>query len=77
MPPINHNRKKASARPSLDDIFSGPDEFGLLNVEAKKSSSGAPLEVSRFEEISAFVDQQEKLRRLMVVTSKRSFSLGD
>jgi len=58
MPPINHNRKKASTRPSLDDIFAGPDEFGLLNVEAKKSSSGAPLEVSRFEEICAFVDQQ-------------------
>jgi len=60
MPPINHNRKKASTRPSLDDIFAGPDEFGLLNVEAKKSSSGAPLEVSRFEEICAFVDQQRR-----------------
>lgn len=60
MPPINHNMRKASARPSLDDIFAGPDEFGLLDVEAKKSSSGAPLEVSRFEEISAFVDQQGK-----------------
>ncbi|MBE0464860.1 GIY-YIG nuclease family protein [Halomonas colorata] len=58
MPPINHNRKKASTRPSLDDVFASPDEFGLLDVEAKKSSSGAPLEVSRFEEICAFVDQQ-------------------
>lgn len=60
MPPINHNRRKAADRPSLDEIFAGPDEFGLLDVEAKKSSSGAPLEVSRFEEISAFVDQQGK-----------------
>ncbi|MGP9772142.1 GIY-YIG nuclease family protein [Halomonas citrativorans] len=60
MPPINHNKRKASTRPSLDDIFAGPDEFGLLEVEAKKSSSGVPLEVSRFEEISAFVDHQGK-----------------
>ncbi|OOE83502.1 hypothetical protein BZG73_11635 [Salinivibrio siamensis] len=60
MPPINHNRRKAADRPSLDDIFAGPDEFGLLDVEAKKSSSGAPLEVSRFEEISMFVDQKGK-----------------
>lgn len=56
MPPIHHDRKGA-VRPSLDDIFNGPDEFGMLNVQAKRSSSGAPLEVSKFEEINAFFDQ--------------------
>ena len=57
MPPINHDRKKGAARPSLDDIFNGPDEFGLLNVQAKRSNGGAPLEVSKFEEINTFVDE--------------------
>jgi hypothetical protein len=56
MPPIHHDRK-GTVRPSLDDIFNGPDEFGMLNVQAKRSSSGSPLEVSKFEEINAFFDQ--------------------
>lgn len=56
MPPIYHDRKGA-VRPSLDDIFNGPDEFGLLNVRAKRSSSGAPLEVSKFEDINVFFDK--------------------
>lgn len=60
MPPIDHNRRKASPRRSLDEIFNGPDEFGLLDVEAKNVSSGAPLEVSKFDEINVFVDQQGK-----------------
>lgn len=61
MPPIYHNSRKTAGRPSLDDVLSGPDEFGLFNAEAKKSSSGTtPLEVSRFEEISAFVDEKGK-----------------
>lgn len=60
MPPINHDRNKGAVRPSLDDIFNGPDEFGLLDVQAKRSSSGAPLEVSKFEEINAFVDQNKR-----------------
>ena len=54
---IRHDRGKAAARPSLDDIFSGPDEFGLLNVQAKRVSSNAPLEITNFEAISSFVDQ--------------------
>lgn len=57
MPPIRHSRRKAADRPSLDDIFSGPDEFGLLDVQYKPTSQGAPLEVTNFEAINAFVDQ--------------------
>ena len=57
MPPIRHDKRKTADRPSLADIFNGPDEFGLLDVQAKKSSSGAPLEVSRFEGINEFIDQ--------------------
>ncbi|KFI22544.1 GIY-YIG nuclease family protein [Nitrosococcus oceani] len=57
MPPIHHDRKKGVARPSLDDIFNGPDEFGFLNVQAKRSSGGNPLEVAKFEEINTFMDQ--------------------
>lgn len=57
MPPIRHDKRKAADRPSLADIFNGPDEFGLLDVQARKSSSGAPLEVSRLEEINVFIDQ--------------------
>lgn len=54
---IRHDRGKAAARPSLDDIFSGPDEFGLLDVQAKRVNSNAPLEITNFEAISSFVDQ--------------------
>lgn len=57
MPPIHHDKQR-SVRRSLDDIFNGPDEFGMLEVQAKRSSGGAPLEVAKFEEINAFVDQQ-------------------
>ena len=56
MPPIHHDKQR-SVRRSLDDIFNGPDEFGMLEVQAKRSSGGAPLEVAKFEEINAFVDQ--------------------
>lgn len=61
MPPIRHSRRKAEDRPSLDDIFSGPDEFGLLDVQYKSTSQGAPLEITNFEAISAFVDQHGRL----------------
>lgn len=54
---IRHDRRKATERPTLDDIFSGPDEFGLLNVSARRVGSNVPLEVTNFEEISTFVDQ--------------------
>lgn len=61
MSPIRHDRRKAADRPSLDDIFNGPDEFGLLDVQAKRISRNAPLEVTNFEAISAFVDQHGRL----------------
>lgn len=54
---IRHDKGKAAARASLDDIFNGLDEFGLLDVQAKRIDRNAPLEVTSFEEISAFVDQ--------------------
>ena len=52
---IRHAKRK---RLSLDDILNGPDEFGLLNVEAKRFSSSSPPEVSKFEEINTFIDQE-------------------
>ncbi len=61
MAAIRHNKGKAETRPSLDDIFSGPDEFGLLDVAAKRIGKHAPLEFAHFEEISAFVDQHRRL----------------
>lgn len=57
MASIRHNRRKVADRPSLDDIFSGPDEFGLLDVPALRVGRSAPLEITNFEEISAFVDE--------------------
>lgn len=54
---IRHDKGKAAARPSLDDIFSGPDEFGLLDVQARRVGSNAPLEITSFEAINAFIDQ--------------------
>jgi len=61
MAAIRHDRGKATARPSLDDIFSGPDEFGLLDVVAKRIGSHAPLEETNFEAINAFVDQHQRV----------------
>lgn len=52
---IRHAKRK---RLSLDDILNGPDEFGLLNVEAKQFNSSSPPEVSKFEEINIFIDQE-------------------
>ncbi len=43
-------------RRTLDDIFAGPDEFGLLNVKPKAKTLGR-IEEGRFEEINVFVDQ--------------------
>src|SRR5690554_3606737 len=57
MASIRHNRRKVADRPSLDDIFSGPDEFGLLDVPALRVGRSAPLEITNFEEISSFVDE--------------------
>lgn len=52
---IKHGERK---KLSLDDIFNGPDEFGLLNVKAKQVNGGASLEVSKFEEVNAFIDKE-------------------
>jgi len=60
---IRHSTGKAASRPTLDDIFNGPDEFGLLDVQAKRVSSNARLEITNFEAISAFVDQYARLPR--------------
>jgi hypothetical protein len=57
MPPIHHKSRRGAERPSLDDIFNGPDEFGLLNVQAKRFAKSVPLEVAKFEEINVFIDQ--------------------
>ncbi|MBX6963907.1 GIY-YIG nuclease family protein [Alcaligenes faecalis] len=54
---IRHDPGKAAARPTLDDILDGPDEFGLLDVQAKRVGRNAPLEITNFDEISAFMDQ--------------------
>lgn len=43
-------------RRTLDDIFAGPDEFGLLNVKPISKSLGR-IEEGRFEEINVFIDQ--------------------
>lgn len=56
MAAIRHDKSKASSRPTLDDILNGPDEFGLLDVQARRVSRKAPLELTNFDEISAFID---------------------
>ena len=43
-------------RRTLEDIFAGPDEFGLLNVKPKAKTLGR-IEEGRFEEINVFIDQ--------------------
>lgn len=83
---IRHSKNKAATRLSLDDIFSGPDEFGLLDVAPKAISQNAPIEITNFEAINTFVDQHgrvpsqdgdlaEKLlaRRLVGYQDKPSF----
>lgn len=52
---IKHNVRK---KLSLDDILNGPDEFGLLDVEAKHINHSTPLEFSKFEEINVFIDRK-------------------
>lgn len=61
MPPIQHDRKRRPGRRSLDDVFSGPDEFGLLDVEARRPGRSAPLEVAKFEEVNGFIDQHGRV----------------
>lgn len=51
---ITRGKRKVA---SLDDIFNSPDEFGLLDVQAKRSSGGTSLEMAKFEEINVFIDK--------------------
>lgn len=43
-------------RRTLDDIFAGPDEFGLLTVKPKTKTLGR-IEEGRFEEINVFIEK--------------------
>ena len=83
---IRHSKNKAANRLSLDDIFNGPDEFGLLDVAYRTVNQHAPIEITGFEAINTFVDQHgrvssadgnlaEKLlaRRLVVYQNKSEF----
>lgn len=55
---IVHSPGKAEEnRLTLKDIFSMPDDLGLLNVKAISSSSPRDLNAARFEEINQFIDQ--------------------
>lgn len=58
---IRHSQTKAANRLSLDDIFNSPDEFGLLDVAPKAISQNAPIEITNFEAINAFVDQHGRV----------------
>jgi Meiotically up-regulated gene 113 len=58
---IRHDGPKDSKRLTLDEIFHKPDEFGLLAVKAKSSSSPKSVEASKFEEINQFIDKSKKL----------------
>ena len=57
---IRHSQTKAASRLSLEDIFSGPDEFGLLDVAPKAISQHAPIEITNFEAINTFVDEHRR-----------------
>lgn len=58
-PPIEHDGSK-KVKKSLEDIFAEEDVFGLLNVKAKTSKPASP-EISKFEEINAFIDANARL----------------
>lgn len=58
---IVHSTGKAEEnRLTLKDIFSMPDDLGLLNVKATNSSSPKDLNAARFEEINQFIDQNKR-----------------
>jgi hypothetical protein len=44
---------------TLEDIFAGPDEFGLLDLKPKAKNLGR-IEEGRFEEINLFIDQSSR-----------------
>lgn len=61
---IRHDGDKNAKRLSLDEIFSKPDEFGLLAVKPKSSSSPKSIEAAKFEEINQFIDKNQRLPNL-------------
>lgn len=63
MPPISHRKGKAGERLTMADILDGPDEFGLLNVQAKDISRSVPPEITNFEAVNEFIDQHGRLPR--------------
>ena len=58
---IKHDGSKDSKKLTLDEIFSKPDAFGLLNVKPKASTSPKSIEASKFEEINQFIDKYQRL----------------
>lgn len=58
-PPIEHDGSN-KVKKSLEEIFAEEDEFGLLDVKAKASKPASP-EISKFEEINAFIDANDRL----------------
>lgn len=61
---IRHDGDKNAKRLTLDEIFSKPDEFGLLAVKPKSSSSPKSIEAAKFEEINQFIDKNQRLPNL-------------
>ena len=58
---IVHSKDKAEKnRLTLKDIFSMPDDLGLLKVKAINSSSAKDLNAARFEEINQFIDKNRR-----------------
>lgn len=54
---VHSKGKVADSRLTLLDIFSMPDDLGLLNVKAINSSNPKDLNAARFEEVNQFIDQ--------------------
>jgi hypothetical protein len=50
-------------RPTLEDIFSEPDEFGLLDVQPKadNGSSGSDRKLAVLEEVKAFYEREGRI----------------
>jgi Meiotically up-regulated gene 113 len=58
---IRHDDAKGSKKLTLDEIFSKPDEFGLLAVKPKSSFSPKSIEAAKFEEINQFIEKNQRL----------------
>lgn len=58
---------------TLEDIFAGPDEFGLLKVIPKAKTLGR-IEERRFEEINAFIDENGREPSLMGNLTERGLA---